>query len=1090
MPSLLQLTISCDHFTIGCTSIILNLTIQGEKTSMPDRERSMVEFKRTWQTLDEGEKSIVLFLVYFQPPISIDTLSALSGAPAVSVLNVMEELRKRKFVYEKKEFRKGTYFINGMDLANFVQKAVPEADTVVVLKKIIEFYTRSLEEGTEKTLALAELYRKLGTDEDGLGHIKRAAEILVQSGQREKAALYYDYILESIGMSTVTKDNAEDFLEGILGKIAAAKHLMPIQEQTALLSKAERIAKLYEKWDYLTRIELALGQELQAAGQHKEAFQHMNDFWKLAEKIGDQRMLKTATLLTSEFLHWKGRFSEVVRRYEEVVEDLEEFGDDEATLKAAARVGLCYVRCGRIARGLGMIETVRSKANLLGFQQASIFADLMTSLALFEIRKIPEAEFYIDRISALPDDVVGHYILWPIEALKACILCQREKYEEAFESMTRAVEHSRFVGWMHHNGAWNFDFLDTLESRGLVLPEWNYDGEIRRMLSWDDIYTKGIAFKYRALRNAERQQSASKVLSDLENSEKYLKKAGAEIELARTRIALGNFYLKRGEEKTGQSYIEKAWKAFSKVDKNLFPNDLLLIMPQEQRIKVMIDRIIGINQSLGTVHDASSFLEKVLNAAMEFTGAMRGAFFSLEHRDKPTIFASRNLDPVLLKAEQFELVREIIADVGREGAEIIMPGMQERGGLTEESLVASGISSLVCMPVTLGEETYGYLYLDNRLGGKAFPDNHLLYVRLLCSQIAVGLFNIKMLDEMRERKDRFEDEAIFYKKELGVASPLETILGKSEGIGRVLDQIRHIARSDSSVLIMGETGVGKELVAKAIHNLSDRKDGPFIPVNLAALPQELVASELFGHEKGAFTGANERHKGRFELADGGTIFLDEIGDLPLNIQVKLLRVLQEGTFERLGNAKPIRSDFRVVAATNKDLLPAVEKGTFRQDLYYRLNVIPVHLPPLRDRKEDIPLLADHFLNKFGKKTGNHFKCIPNEQTKKLTAYHWPGNVRELEHVIERAVILSDGGRISFSDFDHPLEGAVRVAGLSTRTMAEMEREHIETTLHATHWKVGGPHGAAALLGLKPTTLFFRMKKLGIKGRSGKGTPAG
>jgi transcriptional regulator with GAF, ATPase, and Fis domain len=1050
---------------------------------MSDHGRSMTELRKIWQTLDAGEKNIVLFLVYFQPPVSIDTLSELSGAPAVSVLNVMEELRKRKFVYEKKEFRKGTYFVNGTDLAAFVQKDVPEADAVGVLRRTIEFYNRSLDTGTEKTLVLAELYRKLGTNGDGLEHIKGAAEFLVQVGQREKAALYYDYMLESIGKSTVTGDNAKDFLDGVLGKIAATKHLMPIQEQTALLSKAEKIARVYERWDYLTKIELALGQELQAAGQHKKAFQHMNDFWKLAEKIGDQRMLKTATLLTSEFLHWKGRFSEVVRRYEEVVEDLEEFGDDEATLKAAARVGLCYVRCGRIARGLGMIETVRAKANLLNFQQVSIFADLMNILALFEIRKIPEAEFYMDRISALPDDVVGHYILWPIEACRAYILCQREKYEEAFESMTRAVEHSRFVGWMHQNGAWNFDFLDTLESRGLVLREWNYDGEITRMLSWNDIYTKGVAFKYRALRNIERQQPASKILSDLENSEKYLKKAGAEIELARTRIALGNFYLEKGEEKIGQSYIEKAWRAFSKVDKNLFPNDLLLIMPQEQRIKVMIDRIIGINQSLGTVHDASSFLEKALNAAMEFTGAMRGAFFSLEKRGAPTTFASRNLDPLLLKAEQFQLIREVITQVGDKGTELVMPGTGQRGRLSERSLTAAGINSLLCMPAQLGDQTYGYLYLDNRLGGRAFPENHLLYVRLLCSQIAVGLFNIRILDEMRERKDRLEDEAIFYKREMGVASPIETIVGRSAGMRVVLDQIHQVARSDSSVLIVGETGVGKELVAKAIHNLSNRKDGPFIPVNLAALPHELVASELFGHEKGAFTGASERYKGRFELADGGTIFLDEIGDLPANIQVKLLRVLQEGTFERLGSGKIMASNFRVVAATNKDLLRAVEQGVFRQDLYYRLNVIPIHVPPLRNRKEDIAPLAQHFLEKFSRKMGKPFKHIPNEEIRKLIGYHWPGNVRELEHVIERGVILSNGSRISLSGFDYALNGPGQKEELCPRTMAEMEKEHIEETLRTTRWKVGGPKGAAGLLGMKPTTLFFRMKKLGILNRS-------
>ena len=353
-------------------------------------------------------------------------------------------------------------------------------------------------------------------------------------------------------------------------------------------------------------------------------------------------------------------------------------------------------------------------------------------------------------------------------------------------------------------------------------------------------------------------------------------------------------------------------------------------------------------------------------------------------------------------------------------------------------------------------------------------------MRLLCSQIAVGLSNIKIYDEMKELKDRFEEEAIFYKREMGIVAPTEMIIGKSEEIRHVIEQIRQVAPTDSSVLVMGETGVGKELIAKAIHNLSKRKDGPFIPVNLAALPQELVASELFGHEKGAFTGAHEKHKGRFELAHGGTIFLDEIGDLPPGVQVKLLRVLQEGSFERLGNAKQIQSDFRVIAATNKDLHREVEKGTFRQDLYYRLNVFPVSIPPLRDRKEDIPFLVHHFIDIFSKKMGKKIGKTANEALKMLMEYSWPGNVRELEHFIERAVILSDDGKIHLSGLDDSLGPRIAGEGLPVTPLADMERGYIEKILNATHWKVSGPNGAASILGLKPTTLISRMKKLGIE----------
>jgi tetratricopeptide (TPR) repeat protein len=438
---------------------------------MSRTEKSRLEPKKLWRSLDEGGRNIVFYLVHTISPVSIDTLSNLSGAPALQVLNVMEGLKKGKVVCEKKDYGKGMYFLNGTDLASFMQKEMPGEKTQEAMKKIIEFYTQSLHEGEEKTLALGELYRKGEDVGEGLAFIRNAADILFNTGQKEKALAYYDYLVNYFAKNKVTDVNAEDFIDGVLGKIALSKHLMPIHEQVSLLTRAEKTAKRFKKWDFMSKIKLALGQELQAAGQDKKAFHYINDFWKLAERIGNPRMLKIATLLTCEFLHWKGKFAEVVRRYEDVVEDLEEFGDDEATLKAGARVGLCYVRCGRIARGMGMIDTVRVKANLLNLQQVTNFADLMTILSLFEIRKIPEAEFYLNRLSALPEEIVGHYILWPVEACKAYILCMNEDYAKAFEYLKKAVEHSRFVGWMHQNGAWNFEYLDILESKGFLYDE-------------------------------------------------------------------------------------------------------------------------------------------------------------------------------------------------------------------------------------------------------------------------------------------------------------------------------------------------------------------------------------------------------------------------------------------------------------------------------------------------------------------------------------------------------------------------------------------------------------------------------------------
>ncbi len=309
----------------------------------------------------------------------------------------------------------------------------------------------------------------------------------------------------------------------------------------------------------------------------------------------------------------------------------------------------------------------------------------------------------------------------------------------------------------------------------------------------------------------------------------------------------------------------------------------------------------------------------------------------------------------------------------------------------------------------------------------------------------------------------------------------EEFIGKSPGIAKVLGQVEQVAKTDVTVLILGETGVGKEIVASAIHGRSQRRSNPFVKVNCSALPESLITSELFGHEKGAFTGAVSRKVGRFEMADRGTIFLDEIGDVLPEVQVKLLRVLQYKEFERVGGYMTLRSDFRLVVATNRDLRKDVESGRFRQDLFYRLNVFPIYVPPLRQRKEDIPLLAQHFLEIYSARFCKVLKHIPQKEMNKLLAYDWPGNVRELENVVERGVIMSQGSCFAVPELRHdevPLE--TESPSLSLR---ELEQKHIIGVLKRTGGRVTGVGGAAEILEINPNTLFARMKKLGIQRRS-------
>lgn len=332
-----------------------------------------------------------------------------------------------------------------------------------------------------------------------------------------------------------------------------------------------------------------------------------------------------------------------------------------------------------------------------------------------------------------------------------------------------------------------------------------------------------------------------------------------------------------------------------------------------------------------------------------------------------------------------------------------------------------------------------------------------------------------------QEKAKLQQQNLYLQEEIKSTHNFEEIVGSSLGVVSVLQRVSKVAVTDSTVLIMGETGTGKELIARAIHSASPRKAKPLIKLNCAALPTGLVESELFGHEKGAFTGATSRKQGRFELADGGTLFLDEVGELPLEAQAKLLRVMQEREFERVGGTMPVRVNVRVIAATNRDLVKMTKEGKFREDLYYRLNVFPVLLPPLRERKDDVPLLVRFFVNKFSSRIGKRIVNIGKETLDLLVAYPWPGNIRELENVLERAVILTDGPELEIDPELLPVSDGMhdRDAGQPDKSLFQVEKDHILSVLNQTNWVIEGMDGAAKLLAIHPNTLRSRLKKLGI-----------
>ncbi len=419
-----------------------------------------------------------------------------------------------------------------------------------------------------------------------------------------------------------------------------------------------------------------------------------------------------------------------------------------------------------------------------------------------------------------------------------------------------------------------------------------------------------------------------------------------------------------------------------------------------------------------------------------------------------------------------------------QGEPIVMKTIEdlpEEAAIEKAHCLQQGIKSSVLIPLAVGGSFLGVVGFASLKSVRQWPDVLVQRLNMLGVVFANALMRktkeqelLKAFSEIKNLKDRLEAENTYLREEISLQYLHEEFIGQSYAIKSVLSQAEQVAKLDTTVLILGETGTGKELMAQAIHKLSKRRNKPKVTLNCGALPANLVESELFGHEKGAFTGADFKRIGRFELADGSTLFLDEIGELSLAMQVKLLRVLQEKRFERVGGQKTISSNVRVIAATNRDLLKAIDSGGFRADLYYRLNVFPIVIPPLRERPADIPPLVWFFVKSFCEKMDKSIDSISRSSMNTLCTYYWPGNVRELKNVIERAVIITTGSTLQVQ-----LPGDQKIVRNKTRTLDEVQKEYIQEILETSKWRIRGKNGAAEFLGLKPTTLESKMAKLGI-----------
>jgi formate hydrogenlyase transcriptional activator len=506
----------------------------------------------------------------------------------------------------------------------------------------------------------------------------------------------------------------------------------------------------------------------------------------------------------------------------------------------------------------------------------------------------------------------------------------------------------------------------------------------------------------------------------------------------------------------------------------------------QQRLKLLLDMTNGVVSKL----DLRELLREVsasVRRLMQCDGV--GVALSDPDSDQLRVYAFDKPERKGILLEGMSITPEGSASLVRAFQTRQAICIAEVDSTVDPTAAAEGVKSMCHLPLIGRERVLGVLSLA-RDRESAFGGEDAGFLGQVANQIALAVENAIAYGEIASLKDKLAQEVVYLQDEIRTELKFEEIVGNSDVLRRVLAELETVAPTDSTVLIYGETGTGKELIARAIHNLSSRNSNAFVKLNCAAIPTGLLESELFGHEKGAFTGAIAQRIGRFELANRGTVFLDEVGEIPLELQPKLLRVLQEREFERLGSTRTLRTDARLIAATNRDLTAMVEEQKFRSDLYYRLNVFPVRVPPLRERREDIPLLVRHFAQQFSRRMNRSIETIPSETMSALVRYDWPGNIRELQNVIERAVIVSAGLvlKVPLDDFRTRVPSAETSngrspsedAGTMRGVLEEAERKQILAALQQAHWVVAGPRGAASLLGMKRSTLQAHMHRLGIR----------
>lgn len=1031
--------------------------------------------------LSESERLIFYNFIAFTDYFSVDWFAGNVEVLPSQLISMISYLEKKNWI-SPDEKNNGYYIWTDKFPRREITAQISRDDLSIFYRKASDILRNNLPPSEKNILKIAHHCTLAGLKGHDLEIIYRAAQIEEKNHKISSAINFYDHILEFTEDLIIqdkidpSRDLCRLFISSIERRASLSMFHPNIKKTNRLLFMALETAIHIGDLKAQASLQLLIGQNYWMSFQYEKAIYHFDLGWEMINKheIKDSEHQRRGLQLQGMAYWMRGELSKAIEAYEESLGELDSFAADDFSLLTVLNLALCYTHIGMPQRGLGISETIYKLTKKSENWPLASFALGTTGMILLEMNQLQNSRTYFEmalELSRREGIPMAEIIAGMGLADIACLLGDFEAAAEHFKVRWRIRKSS----WYHIlNVTHSFEAFFRLHQKGhsfedlVELQLNNYLYTIKQ----EHHRLMYVVIRRLQLELIEDDKSTQEKIKEYLHLEKAAEECGATFQTAKIRINLARLFVQKNNWQQAEQYAKEAWNFLKYTARDVFPSDLVHLIPQADttRDHRLFDLIIEMGEAISNQKNIENLLTNIIIALSQYTHAERSALFIQDKTsDEIAMIASRNLLKEHTEDETFQEADELIQSVIKKGnGEIVFHELNKEDSLDFRRAIVT--------PLMLGKKVFGALYLDSRLFPSQLDTDQKNLLSAIASQVAVSIDRAQAYDEIARLNERLIEENRYYIEEKEEFRPFGEIIGSSEAIAKIHRLIQKVAPTKSTVLIQGETGVGKELIARAIHRESTRHDGPFIRVNCAALPDSLIDSELFGHEKGAFTGAIKTKAGRFELAHNGTIFLDEVSELPLATQSRLLRILQEKEFQRVGGTKTLVSDFRLITATNKDLKEEVTTGKFRADLFYRLNVFPIHLAPLRERKEDIPLLAIHFLKLFTTQYNKNFDGIPESELEKMKAHSWPGNIRELANMVEHAVILG-GNKIRFPEL-----GSKRVSEKQEEepmNLKEMEKTQILKALKKANGKIGGADGASALLGLKRTTLINRMKKLGI-----------